>query len=196
ADRIDAAVATHEATADAIVIPEPTDLTPLEQRLEQAEAINAQHRAWADRIGAVALVEKLGIESQSFTDALTQREAERKAVIEAADLPIDGLGFGDDCLTYRGVRLDQASTAEQLRVSAAIAMALSPKLRVLIVREGSLLDSKSLDMLAEMAAAQDFCVLVEQVDESGDVGVYIEEGRVAAINGERVAVVGAEGEQP
>lgn len=32
--------------------------------------------------------------------------------------------------------------------------------------------------------------------EHNQVGVYIEEGRVAAINGERVAVVGADGEQP
>lgn len=81
---------------------------------------------------------------------------------------------------------DQASTAEQLRVSAAIAMALSPALRVLIVREGSLLDSTSLAMLAEMAAEKDFVVLCETVDESGQVGIYIEDGSIAAVNGQAV----------
>lgn len=174
-------------------LPELVPLEPLEQRLEQAEQINAQHRSFVERQQLAEQVAALEADSQAYTDALTQREAERRAVIEAADLPIDGLGFGDDGLTYNGIRLDQASTAEQLRVSAAIAMALSPKLRVLLVREGSLLDSTSLAMLAEMAAEQDFVCLIETVNESGEVGVYIEDGRVAAVNG---VAVGAEGEQP
>lgn len=184
---------TERRIAQAEPLPVKPDLLALEQRLEQAEQINAQHRAYRDRAQIAALVAKLATESQQYTDALTQREAERRAVIESADLPIDGLGFGEDGLTYHGVRLDQASTAEQLRVSAAIAMALSPALRVLIVREGSLLDSQSLRMLSEMAAEQDFVCLVECVDESGDVGIYIEDGRVAAVHG--VAVCD-EGEHP
>jgi DNA repair exonuclease SbcCD ATPase subunit len=150
------------ATAE---VPEPIDLTPLEQRLEQAEQINAQARAFGQRQALAGEVAELAQASQHYTDALAQREAERKAVIEAA-----------------------ASTAEQLRVSAAIAMALSPKLRVLIVREGSLLDSQSLRMLAQMAAEKDFVVLCETVDETGTVGVYIEDGAVAAVNGVTVGV--------
>jgi hypothetical protein len=188
AEELERGIAAKNAALDATDIPEGIDLTPLEQRLEQAEAINNQHRALAERVGAVALVQKLDAESQAFTNALTAREAERKAVIEAADLPIPGLGFGEDGLTYNGKRLDQASTAEQMRVSAAIAMALSPKLRVLIVREGSLLDSSSLALLAEMAAEKGFVVLCETVDESGTVGVYIEDGNVAAVNGQAVTV--------
>jgi hypothetical protein len=169
-------------------LPQRIDLTPLELRIEDAEAINAQHRAWLDRQKLVEMVAALDVNSKVYTDALTQREAERRAVIEAADLPIPGLGFGEDGLTYNGKRLDQASTAEQMRVSAAIAMALSPKLRVLIVREGSLLDSSSLALLAEMAAEKGFVVLCETVDESGTVGVYIEDGNVAAVNGQAVTV--------
>jgi DNA repair ATPase RecN len=188
ADSFDAQAAALDASASVIMVPDLLDLSPLERRLEDAETVNAQARAYADREFLAKTVAEYESESQQYTDALTQREAERRAVIEAADLPIPGLGFGEDGLTYNGRRLDQASTAEQMRVSAAIAMALSPKLRVLIVREGSLLDSSSLALLAEMAAEKGFVVLCETVDESGTVGVYIEDGNVAAVNGQAVTV--------
>ncbi|WP_353265843.1 AAA family ATPase [Gemmatimonas sp.] len=185
---LERSIAESEQILATTVIPAAIDLTPLEQRLQDAESINAQARAHADREFLAKTVADYEAESQQFTDRLTQREAERRAVIEAADLPIDGLGFGDDCITYRGVPFDQASTAEQLRISAAIAMAMNPKLRVLIVREGSLLDENSLRMLSEMAEAQDFVVLCETVDTSGEVGVYIEDGSVVAVNGVAVEV--------
>lgn len=163
--------------------PDPIDLDELEARLEDAEAINAQHRQYLDRQQLAEEVAGLTYQSNAYTHALTAREAERRAVIEAADLPIAGLGFGDDCLTYDGVRLDQASTAESIRVCTAIAMAMSPKIRVLLVRDWSLLDSKTRTLMVEMAEARGYLILAELVDESGEVGVYIEDGRVAAING-------------
>jgi DNA repair exonuclease SbcCD ATPase subunit len=169
-------------------IPAEIDSESIEQRLEQAEAINERHRSFQRRAQLAAEVAELRAMSETYTAQLTTREAERRAVIEAAPLPIEGLGFGDDGITYNGVPFQQASTAEQLRVSAAIAMALSPKLRVLVIREGSLLDEQSLRMLGEMAEAQDFVCLVEQVDTSGQIGVYIEDGSVAAVNGVPVEV--------
>lgn len=184
AAKLDAtATEMEEVIAGMANVPDPIDLDELDARLEDAETLNAQHRAWADRIGAVALVEKLGIESQQYTDALAQREAERRAVIEAADLPIEGLGFGDDCLTYKGKRLDNISTAESICVCTAIAMAMSPKIKVLLVKDWSLLDSKSRAMVTAMAQTKGYMVLAEVVDESGEVGFYIEDGRVAAVHG-------------
>ena len=43
-------------------------------------------------------------------------------------------------ITYNGVPLSEASTAEQIRVSTAIGMADKPELRFLLIRDGSLLD--------------------------------------------------------
>ena len=73
---------------------------------------------------------------------------------------------------------EQASDAERLRASCAIAMRGDAKLRVLRVRDGSLLDPDSLALLREMAEAADYQVWVEQVDVSGKIGIVIEDGRV------------------
>jgi hypothetical protein len=83
-------------------------------------------------------------------------------------------------VTYRGLPFDQASSAEQLRVSVAIAMAAHPKLRVLRIKDGSLLDERSLAMLEEMAEAADYQVWVERVDTSGAVGIVMEDGAIVA----------------
>ena len=193
ADALDEAAVQLDTDARALMdtLVPPVDLTPLELAIQNADAINAQVRAYAAREAAAAHVATLAEMSANLTGALQQREAERAAVIQAAPLPIPGLGFGEDCITYDGVPFDQASTAEQLRVSAAIAMALQPKLRVLVIREGSLLDAASLAMLTEMAEAQDFVCLCEMVDTSGEVGIYIEDGSVVAIDGVPVEVAAA-----
>lgn len=167
--------------------PAPVPVEPLEQRLEQAEAINAQHRAYVERERERAIVKQLDAESKAITERMAQREQERAAVIQAAAFPIPGIGLTEDGVTLHGVPLEQASSAEQLRLSAAIGMAANPKLRVMVIRDGSLLDEDSLQLLTEAAEAEGFVLLVETVDTTGQVGVFIEDGYVAAVNGQAVA---------
>lgn len=47
------------------------------------------------------------------------------------------------------------------------------------VSDGSLLDSESRKILADLAAEQGFQVWMELVDESGQVGIVIEDGKLA-----------------
>ena len=110
-------------------------------------------------------------------------------------MPISGLGFDDDGVTYQGVPLKQASAAEQLRVSVAMAMALNPKVRVIRITDGSLLDSDNLALIEQMAADQDFQVWIERVDETGTVGVVIEDGQVAGVQHTTTDDVGDEAQQ-
>ncbi len=59
-------------------------------------------------------------------------------------------------------------------------MATNPKLRVLRIRDGSLLDENGLKLLAEMADANDYQVWIERVETSGKIGVVMVDGHVAA----------------
>jgi len=86
-------------------------------------------------------------------------------------------GLDDPGVTLDGVPFEQASSAEQLRCSVAMGLALNPKLRVLLIRDGSLLDEDSLRMVAEMADAQGAQVWLERVGD-GVAGVLIEDGEV------------------
>jgi DNA repair exonuclease SbcCD ATPase subunit len=172
----------ESAFSKAPAIAASIDTDAIEARIADAERINAQHRAYMERDALDNAVAELQVEADEITARMQAREAERAAVVQAANLPIDGLGLTDDGVTYRGLPLVQASSAEQLRVSVAIAMASNPKLRVLRIQDGSLLDEHSFALLEAMAQDNDFQVWVEQVDTSGTVGIVMEDGtaRVAS----------------
>lgn len=126
-------------------------------------------------------------QADAITDAMAAREKQKADAIAAAKFPVDGLGLSDGAVTLNGIPLTQASSAEQLRVSLAVAMAANPKLRVIRIQDGSLLDPDSLAVIERMAADADFQVWIERVDASGKVGIVIDDGKVAAVNAEPAA---------
>lgn len=127
-------------------------------------------------------------EYDNATESLQALKTNRQNWLAKATLPVDGLGFDFEapCVTYNGLPLQQASSSEQLKVGTAIAMAQNPELRVIRVSDGNCLDKASFAMLADMAAENEFQLWIEKVDETGDIGFYIEAGKVVAVDGEPV----------
>jgi len=60
----------------------------------------------------------------------------------------------------------------------AIAMAANPALRVIRVRDGSLLDEDAMQMPADAADANDYQIWIERVDNTGEVGFVLEDGHI------------------
>lgn len=157
-------------------LPEPVDTAKIKAKLEAAKATNAVVEQLKQRSFHVETAKKLEAEAAAITKEIENREAAKNAHIASAKLPVPGIGFGEEFITLNGVPFEQASDAEQLRASISIAMALNPKLRVIRVRDGSLLDESSVEILAEMAKDQDFQVWIEKVDSTGKIGFVIENG--------------------
>ena len=164
----------------------PTDVASLRAQIDEATearaAYDAAKRRAADKDQMEMKLDHARMTSDEFSTNIARRTKQRNDAIAAAKMPVEGLGFGDGEVTYNGHPFAQASGAEQLRVSVAIAMAGNPKLRVLRIKDGSLLDSKSLALLEEMADLNDFQVWIESVDESGTVGIVMEDGAVASVH--------------
>jgi hypothetical protein len=64
------------------------------------------------------------------------------------------------------------------------------------IKDGSLLDDKAMEILAEMCQAHDQQLFMEVVDTSGKIGVYLEDGEVSAINEEPLNLPKAERPAP
>jgi DNA repair exonuclease SbcCD ATPase subunit len=161
-------------------LPAPIDITAVRAQLDAAKGTNAIVAAADLRAQHVAKAEALEAQAAALTKAREDREAAKHAAISAAKLPVDGITFGDGEILLNGVPFDQASDAEQLRASIAIAMASNPKLRVIRVRDGSLLDTDALKLLADMADERDYQCWVERVSSDGKVGFVLEDGRLKA----------------
>ncbi len=151
------------------------------------EAVAAQAGA-ANRAKADDLKRKLsGLEAGSamITNALSDTAKLRDECLAGADLPV-GLTIGDEGeLLYKGVPFpEQASGEERITVAVAAAVASDPKLRLLRIADGNRLDSAHMAALQRSLEEHDLMALVELVDESGEVGIVMDNGEVAADNRE------------
>ncbi len=166
--------------ADALAKDAP-NVDAIRARLASAEDTNAQvrHNARHAAIKKRHVAEKK--KSKGLTKAIDKLDQEKAAAIAGAEYPLEGLTVDDEGVLLGGLPLEQASSAEQLRCSIAIGLALNPQLRVLLVRDGSLLDEDSMRLLTEAAAAADAQVWLEVVGDGSDgVGIVIEDGSVKA----------------
>ncbi|MEJ0017486.1 MAG: AAA family ATPase [Acetobacteraceae bacterium] len=179
--QIDTEVGQLRARLDgAGLLPAAIDTGELRQRIAGARTTNAGVAARRRRDDLVAQAKAAAERAAALTKAMEAREKAKAEATAKAELPIPGIGFGDGVLLLNGVPLDQASDAEQLRVSVAIAIALNPKLRVIRVRDGNVLDADGMKLLAELAAKHDAQVWVETVRSDDRMAFVIEDGRVRA----------------
>ena len=187
---VEAVNALDEATAlqaklDAAgPLPDIIDAAQVAAELNTARTNNQRHAEWAadtkKRTDLRALAKILETESVALTKQMDQRLKDKQAAIAAAQLPIHGISFGEGAVLLNDVPFDQSSDAEKLRASVEMAMAANPKLRVVRIRDGSLLDEDGLRLVAEMADARDCQVWLERVDGSGKVGIVLENGQIKA----------------
>lgn len=161
---------------------EDPDLEAIQERLAKNEETNRKIRAAAEYKRTNANLEAKEKESESLSKKIDEFEAAKVAAIKAAKLPVEGLGLGDEGVMYEGLPFTQASQTKRLSVSMAIGMALNPNLRILLIRDGSHVDSKSFEIIRQMAQDEEYQVWFEEMDESGEIGIYIEGGEVKAVN--------------
>lgn len=156
------------------------DPSPLRERLETVGQTNARVRAKKERARLQSELRMAQVRSQGFTTDLEAIDAAKAEALATAEMPLAGLSFDDEGVLYNDVPFAQASASERLRASIAIAMALNPQIRVIRITDGSLLDSENMGLISQMAAEHDFQVWIERVDETGEVGITIEDGAVRA----------------
>lgn len=155
------------------------DLDAIRASISEIETTNAGVREKKKRHGIAGDLRQKAGEVDKLERELAKIDEEKRARLEAAKFPVPGLSVDGDTVTFDGQPFKQASTAQQIRVGLAIGAALNPKLRVILVREGSSLDSSSLAEVARWAKENDMQVFLERVgDKATATGVVIEDGEI------------------
>lgn len=117
-------------------------------------------------------------ESTKLTLQIENIDAEKEQRIADATFPVKGLAFGEDGVLFNGIPFEQASEEQQIVVSAAIGLALNPKLRVLLIRKAALLDEKHLAALVEWGIEHEVQLWIERVAAGSECSVIIEDGMI------------------
>lgn len=168
------------------IMSEIASLQKTNARVEEVKRYNAIYRELAEaRKSAKALDDEVAAKRKAQSDLLN-----------GLKLPVDGLAFNDDGVTYHGTPLADCSTAERIRVAIALGVAEKPDLRFMIVKHGNDFDPANLELIASLAEKHGIELLMERVDASGLIGIAMEDGRVVARDGVKVPASGAEEEAP
>ena len=158
--------------------PAPVDPAELERQITDAQAINrnVDKRKRRDELELEA--NHLDQQVEELTGMIDDIDRKKQELLAGAKYPVAGLALGETGPLFKGVPLGQASGAERLRVSVGIGLALNPRLRVLLIRDASLLDEQSLGLVASMAAEAGAQVWLERVGTGDPTAVIISDGQV------------------
>ncbi len=154
------------------------DAESLSFKMTGAEKINAQVRENKEYAAVDKKLVALRKQSGSLGDQMTKITDQKDKLLAKTKFPIKGLEIGDDGVTFKGVPLVQCSSSQSIKISVAIGLAMNPKLKVLLIREGSLLDSKNLAMIAKMADKAGAQIWVERVSKGKECQIIIQDGMV------------------
>lgn len=162
------------------------ELTPRREQLDADLArADAHNRAVFEReannkrrAAASATVKQLEEQVEQQTELLGKIEQQKLKLLADIGLPVEGLGLSKEGITLHDVPFAQASAAERLRVALALAMAASPNLDDIWIRDGALLDDDSLAAVAEQAAAAGRRLWIERVGDRDPGAIVIQDGAI------------------
>lgn len=163
------------------------DLSAAQAELSAYSSMEAKRNEALSQLGrhtsAKAALDEAEEESLSLSERISELDKDKADKLAAAKMPIDNLEIGDEKLIYKGHPLSQASGAEKLSVSLALAAAMSPELRDIWVEDGSLLDENSLKLMNTFAEKNNLRIWLERVGVSDEGAIIIEDGMIKGDDG-------------
>ncbi len=165
------------------------DIAELSAAMEDVDLTNQKVRANVARKKAQEDLAEFVESVSKASEIVKAKESEKRAKLSAAEFPVEGLAFDAQQVTLNGFAFSQASHAEQIRAAVAISLAQRGKLGLVLIRDASTIDKKTLRLIAEECekqGAQVFAEIVANQEAEGfdrECAFYIVEGEQAGRDG-------------
>ena len=163
--------------ADACV---DADTSDLDARIAEVDMVNEQVRANRERARLQAEADAAEAEYRALDEDCDELQRARVALLEGADMPLDGLSVEDGRLMYRGAAWGEMSGSEQLRVATAIVRRVKPECGFVLVDKLEQMDPQTLAEFGAWAESQGLQVIGTRVATDETCTVVIEDGRAVA----------------
>ncbi len=150
----------------------------LEASIRDIEETNRKVRANLEKSRAEDEAEQYAQEYKRLTEQITQKRADRMALLNGADLPLPGLGVEDGVLTYKGKHWRDMSGSDQLRVAAAIVRRLNPDCGFVLLDKLEQMDMTTLQEFSAWLEAEGLQAIATRVSTGSECQIIIEDGMV------------------
>ena len=150
----------------------------LEHSIADIETINAKVRDNLNREKAEEDARACQQQYDALTAEIEATRTAKRALLDGAKLPMEGLSVEDGALTYRGQQWDNMSSSEQLRVATAIVRCIKPQCGFVLLDK---LEQMDIDTLREFGAwleHEGLQAIATRVSTGDECSVIIEDGYV------------------
>lgn len=150
----------------------------LEASIRGIEETNRKVRANLEKSRAEDEAARYASDYDKLTEAITQKRADRMALLNGADLPLPELSVEDGALTYKGKHWRDMSGSDQLRVAAAIVRRLNPDCGFELLDKLEQMDMTTLTEFGRWLEAEHLQAIATRVSTGSECQIIIEDGMV------------------
>lgn len=150
----------------------------LEASIRSIEETNQKVRANLEKARAEDEAAQYASDYDKLTEAITQKRADRMALLNGADLPLPELSVEDGALTYKGKHWRDMSGSDQLRVAAAIVRRLNPDCGFVLLDKLEQMDMTTLTEFGRWLEAEHLQAIATRVSTGSECRIIIEDGMV------------------
>ena len=150
----------------------------LEASIRSIEETNQKVRANLEKARAEDEAAQYASDYDKLSEAITQKRADRMALLNGADLPLPELSVEDGALTYKGKHWRDMSGSDQLRVAAAIVRRLNPDCGFVRLDKLEQMDMTTLTEFGRWLEAEHLQAIATRVSTGSECQIIIEDGMV------------------
>jgi len=149
--------------------PKLIDVDVLTVQLENLSDHNTKHLQVKEMDAIVIKKAEEEKKALAISDRLKAIDEEKKTLFANAKMPVKGLAFDEENVTFRDLPLSEGNipTSQLIGIGLKIGMALNPNLRLLVIRDGSLLDDKTMKFILKTCEEKGYQLLIEVVKHEG-----------------------------
>lgn len=148
----------------------------LEKNIADIENINIKVRANLDREKAFEDAAHYKDQYDELTAEINNIRNKRTALLNNADLPLEGLSVSNGELLYNGHSWDNMSSSEQLKVSTAIVRRLNPECGFVLIDKLEQMDIGTLNEFGAWLEAENLQAIATRVSTGRECSIIIEDG--------------------
>ena len=148
----------------------------LEQNIADIDRLNAKIRDNQRKAAAEQEAADYQAQYNGLTDQIEKIRADRRALLNGANLPLPGLSVEGGRLLYQGKAWDCMSGSEQLRVAAAIVRCLNPECGFVLLDKLEQMDMQTLAEFGRWLEAEGLQAIATRVSTGDECCIIIEDG--------------------
>lgn len=152
----------------------------LEKSITEVDEINRKVRANLDKDKAEEDARGYREEYDELTTEITEIRKRKTALLDNADLPLEGLSVEDGDLIYKGFKWDNMSGSEQLKVATAIVRKLNPNCGFVLIDKLEQMDLSTLNTFGEWLESEGLQAIATRVSTGDECSIIIEDGYIKA----------------